>query len=393
MESCIFQDDSVKLTANVEGVMKGNVIMEAAMKRKQLSLNISKCSVVFFGKGRKIRETREKINNSGILKLCEEPLKVKNRLEYLGEILHEEGISKSSEETVKKRSGKVLQMTYEIAAFMKDYRVNCVGSVQSGLDIYEMSVIPFLLSSSDTWYSLNKSTINSVENLQLKMFRCLFATPDSTPKPILRFDLGSLSILEKIHIRKLTFLHFLLSSSDENLSKQILTLQIQYGFLGLASEGRELLSFYDLPNIIDDQTLCHTKHLWKKIVHEAVRQKSEETIKKEFLSYSKLKSLTYQEEAFELKPYIKNMKLEDARTHFRIRSSTLPFKMNMKSKYQNETWKCDSCLTSQETSSHVIWCPGLAPLREGLRLDSDVDICRYFQSVLRFRQEVKEKTQ
>ena len=89
-----------------------------------------------------------------------------------------------------------------------DFRLNSVGSLLSALDIYEMAVIPFLLFNSNTWYFMNKNTINMLENLQLKMFRCLFAVPDATPKPMLRFDLGSLTIVERINISKLTFLHF-----------------------------------------------------------------------------------------------------------------------------------------------------------------------------------------
>ena len=147
-----------------------------------------------------------------------------------------------------------------------------------------------------------KKTINLVENLQLKLFRCLLAVPDSTPKPIMRFDLGCLKVLEKINIRKLTFLHFLLSSSEENLSRQIINIQLKYDFFpGLVTESRELLTYYDLPDIIEDKSLSYSKQQWKKIVSEAVREKSEEEVKKEFSSYSKLNSQSFQDEKFELK--------------------------------------------------------------------------------------------
>ena len=97
------------------------------------------------------------------------------------------------------------------------------------------------------------------------------------------------------------------------------------------------------------------------------------------------------------------MKLSDARTHFRVRSSTLPFKMNMKSdkKFSAVMWRCDSCYSAStgpgstlcpETTSHVLWCPAYAPLREGLSLDSDTDVARYFQAVLKYRKENENDT-
>ena len=87
-----------------------------------------------------------------------------------------------------------------------------------------------------------------------------------------------------------------------------------------------------------------------------------------------------------------------ARTNFRVRSSMLPFKMNMKSdkKFADEMWRCDSCFSAgqapgtslcPETTSHVLWCPAYASIREGLSLDRDEDVCKYFQAVLRIRGE------
>ena len=49
------------------------------------------------------------------------------------------------------------------------------------------------------------------------MFRNLFAVPKSTPKPILRFDLGSLSMIEKVHVRKLNLIYHLKYLKPESL--------------------------------------------------------------------------------------------------------------------------------------------------------------------------------
>ena len=236
------------------------------------------------------------------------------------------------------------------------------------------------------------------------MFSVLFGVSDRAPRPILRFDLRCLSMLERINVNKLKFIYFLKMSDSKNLAREIFMLQVKHKFIpGLVSEGRELIKKYGLPNIIDDKPLHFTKHKWKSLVLNAIRRKSEEDIKLQFQTYSKLKSDKFQLEEFSLKSYIIDLNLKMARTNFCVRSLTLPLKMNMKSdkKFAAEMWRCDSCYSSgpapglslcPETTSHVLWCPAYASLREGLSLDRDEDVCKYFQAVLRIREETDRAT-
>ena len=57
-----FQDDTSRLAATLEDAQKGNIIMESAMKRKQLKLNIKKCSLIVFEKKKRIKSIRNSIN-------------------------------------------------------------------------------------------------------------------------------------------------------------------------------------------------------------------------------------------------------------------------------------------------------------------------------------------
>ena len=64
-------------------------------------------------------------------------------------------------------------------------------------------------------------------------------------------------------------------------------------------------------------------------------------------------------------------------------------KFNKKSdkKYADELWRCDLC-KSLDTQSHIIWCPALAPLREGKDLADDNDLVSYFEEVMKIRNNV-----
>ena len=145
---------------------------------------------------------------------------------------------------------------------------------------------------------------------------------------------------------------------------------------------------------------------------DAVYSKSEAEVKKQFKNYSKLNDEKFQEEKLDMKDYVTEMSLTNARTHFRLRSSTLPLKMNMRSQreFAEVMWRCDACYSSgtindakkesrigtticPETTSHIFWCPSYAPLRAGLSVDNDLDVVKYLQSVMRIREERDKKEQ
>ena len=48
----MFHDDTIRLVTSLEAAQKGNIIMNASMKQKQLELNVDKCCVIIFDKRR-----------------------------------------------------------------------------------------------------------------------------------------------------------------------------------------------------------------------------------------------------------------------------------------------------------------------------------------------------
>ena len=251
--------------------------------------------------------------------------------------------------------------------------------------------MPSLLYNAETWTNIDPDTENVLEKLQNAMFRALFAVPKSTPKPILRSDLGNLTVRENIHVKKLTFIHHLKNLKPESLGAEIYDLQVKHGLPGLVNECRELLKLYRLPDIIDSKYKV-SKNCWKNIVKKAVIEKSFKTIRKECMTSSKLKNLSFEpNEKLEVKDYVKKMSLVNARTFFRIRSQMVDVKMNQKSsnKHSSDLWKCDFCF-SIDSQSHIMWCPAFSSLREGKNLQNDLDVVTYFQDVLRIRSKESE---
>ena len=385
-----FQDDTSRLVGSLEDAQKGNIIMEAAMKRKQLKLNISKCSLIVFEKKKRMKSIRETINKMKNLKIGNEIIEAKEKDVYLGDCIHEEGLEKSVEATIVSRYGRIFSSIIEVTAILNDYRIDTIGGINAGVEIFELAILPSLLNNADVWLELGKTSIDKLDNLQNTMFRYLFGVPISTPIPLLRFDLGSLTMEERVAKKKLGFLYHLASMrGTKSLASEIFDLQARYDFPGLVSECRNLIQLYGLPNIIDRKTEV-SKNQWKNLVKSNILKQSQKNIQSEFSNYSKLMDKNLEKENFQLKDYVKNMKLRDARTNFRIRSGMINAKMNRKNdpKYALELWKCDDCF-SMDSQAHIVWCPAYAALREGKDLKNDRDLVEYYQQVMKIREDSK----
>ena len=82
--------------------------------------------------------------------------------------------------------------------------------------------------------------------------------------------------------------------------------------------------------------------------------------------------------------------MEDVRLKFRLRTMMVDAKMNFRNKkeYSKKLWLCDSCTSSIESQSHLIWCPAYQYLRENKNLNDDQDMINYIKEVLEIRDEL-----
>ena len=122
---------------------------------------------------------------------------------------------------------------------------------------------------------------------------------------------------------------------------------------------------------------------------KAIIEDEEAKFKKAFSSKSKLKDGDMTKESFERKDYLTRMNLTNSRVKFNIRSKMLDIKFNYSAKYERELWLCDSCCSSIETQSHMLFCPAYSTLREGKDLSNDDHLTGYIQNVMQIRTKLK----
>ena len=74
-----------------------------------------------------------------------------------------------------------------------------------------------------------------------------------------------------------------------------------------------------------------------------------------------------EEEKFERKSYLGTLRMDQARTKFKIKTKMLKnVKLNFKNDQQNvkKLWKCSEC-ENRDSQEHILWCEGYEKLREG----------------------------
>jgi hypothetical protein len=224
-----------------------------------------KCCIIVFDKKNAARTQREAINKNKSIAIGANILKAKIQDKYLGDFLNEGDLRKSVVATISDRYGKAFNAIKEIGAVISDFRIDAIGGLKAGLDIFEMVVIPSVLNNSGMWVEIDRASINRLEDLQNWMFKDLLVVPHCVPTPSLRYELGCLSMEERIHSQKLNLLFHIRNLDSSSLAKEIYEIQRDLNYPGLVKECRNLIIKYDLPNIIDNATNM-TKLGWKNMV-------------------------------------------------------------------------------------------------------------------------------
>ena len=125
------------------------------------------------------------------------------------------------------REGRTSSAIIEIKSIIDDCKLQVIGGALVGRDIWEIALVPSLLTNAETWVNISKNTIEKLEDLQIKMFRSMLGTPKSTPPSIILWDLGSVKMEYRVMEKKLNYFNELVNLPEDTLAKEILKVQIK----------------------------------------------------------------------------------------------------------------------------------------------------------------------
>ena len=281
MAPCIFQDDIARLAENLESVKHGNDKIEEMAEEKLLDFNFDKSCYLLIGK----KKFQNKINNQLSQKpimFCGQQMKMVKSERYLGDYIGH-SLAESVFITVQKRKGLCKRLISEIKVTLKDCRINVIGGLTTGLEIWNLAVIPYLLGNAECWMEIPKKAINVLNSIQNDFLRSLFQTGNGTPISALYWDTGSLMIENQIMQRKLLFLYHLMTLPENSLAKEIYLIQKENALPGLVNECEQFLS--DLNIHADPSTF--TKGQWKKIIRKKIQDRNKQLLLQQIREYKK----------------------------------------------------------------------------------------------------------
>ena len=178
--------------------------------------------------------------------LCNKRVGQKSNAKYLGGYLSEGGLADSVHITALKRKGVVTRACYEIRNILADCRAHITGGLVSGLEMWEIAVIPVLLYNAETWQDISRKTLDELEKMQVFFLRSTLAVGTGCPIPLLYSETGCLLMECRILQKKLMFLHHLVHLPDSALAKEVLAIQTEQGLSGIYTECQNFLARYEI---------------------------------------------------------------------------------------------------------------------------------------------------
>ena len=363
----LFQDDIARMCDSVEAAQYGNELVNHVMETKLL--DFSKKSVYIVVGNKAERKNMKKKLEENPLTLAGVPMKEATQEKYLGDQIHMLCNAESVLATVKSRAGQVSAAIFEIRSVIEDCRADTIGGVMAGINIWEISVVPYLLNNSSVWGEVPKKALEILNNLQNNFYRNLLGTPRSTPIPALLWETGGLTMVSRINKMKLLFYHHLMSLDCDAVASKVARNATQNGYPGLIREYIELCMQYNLPCVRKI-----SKQRWKRLVNAAILKENKTQLLQQI--QTKYKKLDYEQlkhENYEVKEYFKNLQLGNARLKFRIRTKMVEnIALNFSSDpaFVSRLWRCTHC-DHMDSQSHVLVCSSYKYLRQDRDLSSD----------------------
>ena len=275
---------------------------------------------------------------------------------------------------------------HEAVAIVEDTRMQRLGGIRCGLDLWEICIVPSLLSNSGTWSEIRDCHYRELDALQEYFIKRLLLLPKSTPKPALLYDSDMVKMKSRVQKNILNFVKHTAMLDSKDLAKEILEEQVANKWPGLITDAMEICEDLEINGLLDAEV---PKKTFKRTVKTAIRTRNDEDVKEEMNKYKKMDIL--RKEKNKNNKYIEEETIPKARILYRYRCDMYDAKLNFKNNkdYKNDNYMCDSCESEQEDNLHVLHCPSYKDLRMDKDLNNNKDLCSYLLKVMNIRTKLK----
>ena len=278
---------------------------------------------------------------------------------------------------------------YEAASILADYRMQAIGGMAGAWDMWNLQMVPKLLANCGSWVGSLQRHYNALDYLQNQYCRLVYASPDSTPLPLLKSEAGLLGFKHRNWAEKICLVTRILHMhmDEENYTRDILEEQLKNGWGGLTEEVTAICKEVGLPDGCKE-------YLDRKEVQEAMLHHHLIDLKQEMKGLTKLDRISNNECRY-MQSYMLDKSLEDSRLEFRWRTCMLDCRAWMPGKYAGAR-ACPHCPAGREsgeveTGEHWLTCEAYSELRQGLNPELCVkDRLKYLRLVQLVRIELEK---
>ena len=336
-------DDLAKISLCGVDSVKDNAFVNARIEQDKLSFNMTKCHHMHSGKTSRLCPGL-KAHDSIMDTVLEE--------KYVGDIISADG--KHGKNTASRRS-KGIGVCNEIMHILNNL---CLGPhyFNVALMLRQAMLIQVLLSNSETWLRLTKANLKKLESVDHMLLRKYLQTPISTPIAALFLETGCIPIRFIIKVRRIMFLHHILTREAGALINRVFWAQVETPAPGdwcqVVTEDLKDLGMTHLNFIsISQMKSAALKSLLEKQVERTAHKYLEEEKEKS----SKLRSWSFPE--LKLQPYLSNicsMPTKTKQLFFKWRTRMIKVGYNY-----GKREKCPLCADSNDDQQHLFNCPEL----------------------------------
>jgi hypothetical protein len=194
----LYADDTVIFAETVNGLQNGLRLMKNYCDKWKLVLNVKKCKVIIFSRG--------KVRNRPDFFIGDEKLEIVDSFSYLGIKFNYNNKMHVAQRDLYDRASRAMFSLLKKAS-------DCMLPVDLIIDLFDKTVLPILTYSCEIW---GHDVTDIVVKLQLKFYKYVFNIRQSTPTMMIYGETGKFPVTVHVKCRMLCFWYKLRSEQSRN---------------------------------------------------------------------------------------------------------------------------------------------------------------------------------
>ena len=201
------------ITASECGItsVTNNAIVNAFIDSKKLKLSESKCAKIHIG-------DKTSFENCSQHSVREELMKSSEKEKYVGDILNKNA---TSSDTLKNRKIRGYAVLSQMTSILSDIPLG-KRRIEMGLELRQAWFLNGVLFNSEVWIGTTEKDLDDISVIDHKILRLITGSQAKAPTQMLYLETSTLPVRSVISVRRLMYLHTVLSRHEDELTRQFL---------------------------------------------------------------------------------------------------------------------------------------------------------------------------